>query len=352
MTAILSGVARPRFWARAIVLLALAAMLGGCSMLRHHMYATSGSVMQGLSKEHTTPYVLQQADVGMSCAMSEATTPLMMSFGRVTDEPNQLGIMMHLSAAGCSETRAREQDLQYERRMRDRDPDAARDARYAARRHYREAALRFHEAWKRMNEHYGHVGNGECPTERLATETDQFMFLAGLVSGLQAMNTQVRAGEQLGIPNNIGSRVARATECLDDDRWWGAPGAMQAAVWAMLPSAAPADAEPFKQLRKASRKGAEAGVRLAHVFHAVAAENADDQAMVRDVIRRHASAIEAKPAAEDWVMIDETATRHIQALSDRLWTRAQGHRTPTGRLGEFWDDPEPESETIDLNELM
>lgn len=352
MTAILSSVARPRFWARAVVLLTLMTLLGGCSMIRHQMYATSGSVMQGLSREHTTPYVLQQADVGMSCAMSEATTPLMMSFGRVTDEPNQLGVMMHLSAAGCSETRARELDLEYERLMRDRDPDAARDARYAARRHYREASLRFHEAWKKMNAHYGEVGNGECPTDRLETETDQFMFLAGLVSGLQAMNTQVRSGQQLAIPNDIGSRVARATKCLDNDRWWGAPEAMQAAVWAMLPSAAPEDAEPFKQLRQASRKAEEAGVRLAHVFHAVAAENTDDRAMVRDVIRRHAEAIEETSAADDWVMIDETATRHIQAMSDRLWTRAEGHRTPTGRLGEFWDDPEPESEDIDLNELM
>ncbi|XOZ32764.1 hypothetical protein ACMDCT_11135 [Halomonadaceae bacterium KBTZ08] len=343
---------QPRLWARVTVLLALLAMLGGCSMIRHQMYATSGSVMQGLSKEHTTPYVLKQSDVGMSCAMGEATTPLMMSFGRVTDEPNQLGIMMHLSAAGCSETRARERDLAYERLMRDRDPDAAQDARYAARRHYRQAALRFHEAWKNMNSHYGDVGNGECPTERLETETDQFMFLAGLLSGLQAMNTQVRAGEQLGIPNNIGSRVARATRCLDDDRWWGAPRAMRATVWAMVPSAAPEGAKPFKQLEKASRKGEEAGVRLAHVFYAVAAQNAGDEARLREVIRRHAKAIEAKPAAEDWVMIDATATRHIQALSDRLWTRAQGHRTPTGRLGEFWDDPEPEAERIDLNELM
>lgn len=352
MNAPFSAIARPRFWARLTLLLVLAALLGGCSLIRNQMYATSGNVMQGLAMEHTTPFVLQQSDVGMSCAMGEATTPLMMSFGRVTDEPSQLGIMMHLAAAGCSEARARELDLKYERLMRDRDPDAAQDARYGAQRRYREAALRFQKAWNNMNTHYGDVGNGECPTERLETETDQFMFLAGLLSGLQAMNTQIRSGEQLGIPQNIGSRVARATHCLDDDRWWGAPRAMEATVWAMLPSTAPQDAKPFEQLEKASRKGEQAGVRLAHVFYAVAARNADDQAMLRDVIRRHAEAIEAKAPAEDWVMIDRMATRHIQALSDRLWTRAKGHRTPTGRLGEFWDDPEPESETIDLNELM
>lgn len=352
MTAILSAVPRPRFWVRAIVLLVLMALLGGCSMIRHHMYATSGSVMQGLAKEHTTPYMLQQSDIGMACAMSESNTPLMMSFGRVTDEPDQLGIMMHLSAAGCAESRARERDLEYEQHMRKREADAARDARFAAQRHYRVAAERFHAAWKRMNAYYGDVGNGGCPTEWLETETDQFMYLAGLVSGLQAMSTQVKAGVQVGVPNNIGSRVARGTECLDNERWWGTPHAMQAAVWAMLPSAAPEDAQPFKRLEAASRMGEKAGVRLPHVFHAVAALNADDDALVREVIRRHARAIENKPAAEDWVMLDETATQHLRAISDRMWMRATGHRTPTGRLGEFWDDPEPESETIDLNELM
>ena len=352
MTAFLSSAARPRFWARSVVLLTLMTLLGGCSMIRHQMYATSGSVMQGLAKEHTTPYMLQQSDVGMSCAMSESNTPLMMSFGRVTDEPDQLGVMMYLSAAGCAEGRARELGLEYEQHMRNRRTDAARDARFAAQRQYRVAAKRFHAAWKRMNAYYGDVGNSECPTDKLETETGQFMYLAGLVSGLQAMSAQVKAGGQVGVPNNIGARVARGTECLDNKRWWGTPNAMQAAIWTMLPSAAPEDAQPFKRLEDASRMGEKAGVRLAHVFHAVAALNADDEALVRKVIRRHGRAIKNKPAAEDWAMLDETATQHIRAISDRMWTRATGHRTPTGRLGEFWDDPESESETIDLNELM
>ena len=337
---------------RLVVLLLVIALLSGCSVIRNHMYRTSGSVMQGLSKEHTTPYLLQQKDLGMSCAMSEATTPMMMSFGRVTDDPNQLGVMMNLSAAGCSIERAREQDLAYHRLMRDRDTDTARDARYNAQRDYREATLRYYRSWQNLNAHYGDIGNQQCPTSKLETEMDQFMYLSGLIAGLQAMNTQVRSGEQLGVPNNIGSRVARAADCLDDDRWWGVPGAMKAAVHAMFPSAAPEGAQPFEELEVASRKGEEAGVRVANVFHAVAAQNAEDRQRVRDVIRRHAEAIENREPAEDWVMIDETATQQIRAISDVLWTKATGHRTPTGRLGEFWDDKEPDSKDIDLNELM
>lgn len=339
-------------WMRLALLLLVITLVSGCSAVRNHMYRTSGSVMQGLSKEHTTPYLLQQKDLGMSCAMSEATTPMMMSFGRVTDEPNQLGVMMNLSAAGCSVERAREYELAYDRLMRDRNTDEARDAQYNARRHYREATLRYHRSWQNLNAHYGSVGEQACPSEKLETEMDQFMYMSGLIAGLQAMNTQVRAAEQLGVPNNIGSRVARASDCLDDDRWWGVPGAMKAAVYAMLPSAAPEDAEPFKQLEAASEKGEAAGVRLANVFHAVAAENAEEQERVRRVIRQHAEAIDDRAAPGDWVMIDETATQQIRAISDRLWTRETGHRTPTGQLGRFWDDAEADSDDIDLNELM
>jgi len=114
----------------------------------------------------------------------------------------------------------------------------------------------------------------------------------------------------------------------------------------------PRRAQPFEKLEAASRKGEEAGVRLANVFHAVAAQNAADRQRVRDVIRRHAEAINEQEPAEDWVMIDATATQQIRAISDLLWTKETGHRTPTGRLGEFWDDAEKDSEDIDLNELM
>ncbi len=335
-----------------LAVLLLLIVMTGCSAIQNHMYRTSGTVMQGLSKDHTTPYLLQQDDVGMSCAMSEATTPMMMSFGRVTDNPDQLGIMMNLSAAGCSQERAWERELEYLKAMGDRNASHARDAQYGADRHHREAALRFHRSWKHLNVHYGDIGDQSCPTDRFDSDLDEFMYMSGLLAGLQAMGAQVAAGQSLGVPDNIAGRVERGAQCLDNEKWWGVPLAMRAAIWSMLESVKPEGEDPFERLDEASAMGEEAGVRVANVLHALAADNASKDERLRSVIRRHAEAIHETDAHPDWVMVDETATRGLMYISDRLWMEAQGHRTPTGRLGHFWDDEAPEEDDSDLEGLL
>ncbi|MDX1588387.1 MAG: hypothetical protein R3296_05565 [Oleiphilaceae bacterium] len=335
---------------RAFTAVLLCALLSGCGSIENLMYRNTGHIMQGLSKKHTTPYLLQQSDVAMSCAMAEATTPLMLSFGRVTDTPDQLGVIMQLSAAGCAEERALEARLAYHRHLHQRRPAEARDAQFAAREHLVRAAERYHQAWKHLNAHYGAVGEGDCPLGQFEQPLDEFIYLSGLLAGLQAMNAQVQSAVHGGIPGNIPGRAARGAECLQDDRWWGVPGAIQATVWSLLDNA-PQGVDPFERLEAADRKGEEAGVRLSHVLHALAAENAGERERVRAVLRRHAEAIQ-EPAHPDWVMVDSTATARIKALSHLLWTQARGHRTPTGALGTFWDDPSPQQEEIPLEALM
>jgi len=330
-------------------------LIGGCaSSIENMMFRNTGDVMQGFSKKHTTPYLLEQSDTGMSCAMAEATAPMMMSFGRVTDSPEQLGIMMQMSAANCSEERAREDELAYLRHMHNRRPVEARDAQYASQAHYIEAADRFYRSWWHLNRYYGDVGkDGSCPSDDLfATDMDEFMYMSGLLAGLQATNAQVRSSVNRGIPTNILGRVERAAQCLDNDKWWGVPMAMRAVVWSMVPSTMPDLEDPFKRLEEADRKGEEAGVRVSHVMHAMAAYNAEDHDQVKAVIRRHVESLDERRPAMDWVMVDRTATLNLKAISDRLWTTAEGHRTPTGQLGRFWDDVQPERESVDMDDLL
>ncbi len=339
---------------RAMFAVALVALLTGCgAALERHMQKTSGEVMQSLSRNHTLPYQLEQDDAHMACSMAEATTPMMMAFGRVTTTPNQLGVTMSLSAGACAEERGRELEYAYQKHMRDRNVAQARDARYASHRHYRIAAKRYHRSWQYLNVHYGDVGQGDCPTEEFNDDLDEFIYLNGLLAGLQAMNAETKASQSLGVATNIPARVERAAQCLDDDKWWGAPMALRAAIWSMLPSTMPEGEDPFERLEEAGRKGEEAGVRLPHVMHAIAADNAGDNERVRRVIRRHAEAINENNAARHWVMVDENATLNILALSDRLWIENTGHRTPTGKLGTFWDDSAPEQEEeIDMEDFL
>lgn len=336
-----------------VALLALATFgFAGCGTVNHVIYKTTGGVVKSYANDHAMPYLLESKDLAMACAMAEATAPLMMSFGRVTSEPDQLGVMLNLSAGGCEDERAWDNELAYLRAIGEQNGRAAQDAQIAQKRHQRRAAERYLRSWEHLTAHYGDPGEGECPS--FDSSQDEFIYMAGLLSGLQALNNEIQSSVSVGVPKNVGSKVSRATQCLDDDKWWGAPSAIRATVWAMIPGAEPDGKDPFQYLERADRKGEQAGVRIAHVFHAMAASNAGDTEKVKAIIKAHAESLSNTPSNEEWRMVDEMATRNLLAISDRLWTQNQGHRTPIGGLGTFWDDEQSESfgEDLDLEGIL
>ena len=339
----------PRLKTLATALLA-STVLSGCGAVNNMLYKTTGDVMQGFSRDHTVPYLLESSDLAMGCAMSEATAPLLMSFGRVTSEPDQLAVMLYLSAGGCAEEKAREFELEGLAAMHGMKASEAEDAMIRQQRAYVLASERYFKAWKHHNAYYGEPGNGECPD--FDDDKDEFIYMAGLLSGLQALNAQIQSTSSIGVPANVGSIVARATSCLENDKWWGAPMALRATVWAMIPGAQPQGEDAFERLAIADDQGEAAGVRLPHVFHAIAAINKGDQDLVKSVIRDHAQSLEETPSDADWRFVDAMSTNMIVAISDRLWVENTGHRTPLGQLGTFWDDQKPEVETMNLDDLL
>ncbi|HTN33933.1 MAG TPA: hypothetical protein VL091_08005 [Marinobacter sp.] len=333
-----------------IAALAASVVLSGCGVVNHMVYKTTGDVMKGFSRNHTVPFLMESDDLAMGCAMSEATAPLLMSFGRVTSEPDQLAVMLYLSAGGCAEEQAREHELTALAAMNARNANEAQDAMIRQKRAYVLASERYFKAWQHHNAYYGEPGTGKCPG--FDDDMDEFIYFAGLLSGLQALNSQIQSTSSTGVPSNIGSIVARATGCLENEKWWGAPMALRATVWAMIPGALPIGEDAFERLAIADEQGEEAGVRLAHVFHAIAAQNKGDQGMVRDVIREHAKSLRETPSNEQWRFVDAMATNMIVAISDRLWVENTGYRTPMGQFGTFWDDKPEAVETMDLDDLL
>lgn len=343
----LPGLAKLRGVTAAVV---ASVALSGCGVVNHMVYKTTGDVLQGFSRNHTVPYLLSTDDLAMGCAMSEATAPLLMSFGRVTNEPDQIAVMLYLSAAGCADEQAREHELTGLAALGNMDGNAAEDAMIRQKRAHALAAKRYFRSWQHHNAYYGEPGNGECPD--FDDDLDEFIYMAGLLSGLQALNAEIQSTSAIGVPKNVGSVVGRATSCLDSDKWWGAPMALRATIWAMIPGAMPEGENAFERLEMSDRQGEQAGVRLSHVFHAIAAMNKGDNERLRDVIRRHAESIEETPSNEEWAFVDAMSTQMIVAISDRMWVENTGYRTPLGRLGTFWDDEPEDVETMDLDDLL
>lgn len=335
-----------------LVMAAVSLVLTGCTTMKNmFLYKMPGDVIKMMSKDHTIPYVLQTDDLEVSCAMSESLSPLLLSFERFTAAPDDIAVMMNMSAGACEEARALEHELRYYRAIREQRPEEAEDALIAQKRHLANAARRQLEAWNRLSAGLGEPGGESCP--KLGDEFTQFIWMAGMMAGLQALNNEIQSTTAIGVPKNIAGKVERGASCLEDDDWWGVPMAMKAVVWVMLPGAEPKGENAWERLETADKKGEKAKIRLPHVLHALAAFTKGDMDRVKNVIRQHADQVQRHEPMPEMRLIDRIATSQLLALSDRLWTQNMGHRTPTGGFGTFWDDKKESTvEALELDDLL
>lgn len=336
--------------------LVLAFFLGGCKAINQFLVKPfikpTGDTVTLLGEAHIAPYLLTTEDVEAGCAGAEALTSMVMSLGRITEEPHELAVLLHLGAGGCEESRAFEQELAYLRYIRAQQPDNAQDALIAQKKHHLKAAKRYLVAWEQLIAFNG--GNeigGVCP--ELEQEFDQIVWLAGLAGGLLALNNDILSGIGAGVPKNIAAQAERAAGCLDNRTWFGVPLALKAAVWSLLPGALPEGENAWERLEQADILGEKARVRLPHVFHLIAAYSQGDMERVRTVIKRHAEQVEQYDANKKYRLFDATATEVVTRISDKMWTEAVGHRTPIGGLGTFWDENAADDiETVELDDLF
>ncbi len=316
---------------KAFLGLGLLAILGlnSCSI-----YGMAGDKVSEYSLEHVAPYLMGTDDLAMGCATGEAMTGVLLSFSRVTDSPDKVAAATFLTAGLCAEFDAREHELAGLRAVKAGNSSEAQDALIAEKRAHALAAKRYYKGANHLVAAYGEIGD-KCP--KFEDDNDQLIYMIGLLSGLQAVLHDRASDGQVGVPLDMPSKVARAVKCLDNQKWWGMPEAIEASVWMAVPGSAPEGADAWAQFESATKIGLEKGVRLSQALQALSAQSVGKTDLLRKTIVDHAEAIKAKPADKQWQMLDANATNMIEFLSDRLWTEATGHRTPINGLGTFWD---------------
>lgn len=315
-------------------------MLGltGCGLV----YTPTGQVLTNYAQDEVVPHALASDDLYLTaCGTGMGLDDLIGSFGRVTDHPSLILLNTGTLAGLCSAGRAQQASLRYERALRAGDTARARDARTRAQRLYRRTAQRRHRVYKETVRAFGKLGDGQCPD--LDTETRQAEFLVGLLTSVQALLNDIRASGSVDVPQDVAARVGRASSCLANDKWWGVPDALQAVVWLSVPGTAPEDAVPWQQLESAADRGESQGMSLAPVLYAIAAYGRSDKQRQKQGIRQVARIHEEGEGPKDYRILARVAYHEAQFLSDRIWTRATGHRTPFRKLGEFPGDPEEQS---------
>ncbi|MBN1947419.1 MAG: hypothetical protein JW797_17240 [Bradymonadales bacterium] len=316
----------------AIVLLSPILLATGC---HGYMQTQTGNLMSSYAVEHMVPDMMASDDLNMACEAGVSMGGFLMSFARVTDPPQRAGLVTMLAAGMCAEAEAWEADLRQIRAVRDGRAFEARDARIAEQRAHALAAERFLASYLQLEGAFG-TPSEMCP--ELEPEDELFYFL-GLAAGLLAVVHDRAAEGAAQVPMDIPQQVARAAACLDNDRWWGGPLALQASIWATVPGASSEGDDPWSSLEAATAIGDAHGVRLARAFQVQILEASGQESQVREAIAAHAASCAVLPSHPDWQLLDSYATRMILHISDRAWTQDRGHRTPLGALGTFWQPP-------------
>jgi hypothetical protein len=180
----------------------------------------------------------------------------------------------------------------------------------------------------------------------------RLVYLMGMLVGVQSIVNDITAQQAVGVPKDIGAKVERGMQCLDNNKWWGAPLATRAAIWNLLPGAGEGKGDAWETIKQSMRVGERTGVRLPHAMYAMSAFTKGDEDLIRDAIRAYAATGEMA-ANPNYRLIDRMAFLIVQNISDRYWTEKTGSRTPPGSLGKFWDDkPAQQDDGVEIDDLL
>ena len=337
-------------WGLVSTFAASVALLSGCSQINK----VGANVALRFTENHLIPPVFKIDDVGMGCATGEALTPLLMATQDMKADPHEIAVLLYASAGLCAEQRALEYELRYMRSSRANLIDDAQDARIMQKREAELASRRQYEGYKHLVAYFevdrkSPIGT-KCP--KFKRDFDEIIYMLGLVTGVQAMVNDIAAQQAVGVPQDIAAKVERAMQCLDNNKWWGAPQATRATIWTLLPGAGDGKGDPWETIKQNMRVADRTGVRLPYAMYAMAAQAKGDEALVRDALRAFAATQESA-SNPDYRLIDRMAYLIVQNVSDRYWTEKTGSRTPPGSLGKFWDDkPAQQEDGIQIDDLL
>lgn len=313
------------------IALTLFTMGMGCSPAKMIDKATLNTMMPG---------IMPVSDVGMVCTTGTALAPLATAISSDAP-PHNTTVLTMLAAGMCADLAVWEAELERRRAPHEGRGAAVVDLLEKETRLHEEAARRYFAAWQSLEAAHGPIGEG-CPSLR-ENRGEDALYLLGLSSGLLAMIHDRAAQGVVGVPMDIPPKVARATECLNDDVFWAVPSALAGAIQASLPG--PDQAGGFERLATAAARGNQTGVRLAAAFQIQTLSTTGQDDALREAITEYANATAATDPDPQWRLLDSFAHRLIRHESDRIWMMEEGQRTPMGSLGTF-----PGSDAFDFGD--
>ena len=326
-------------------------LLSGCSQV----IKGGASIALGFAERHIVPPIIAMDDADMACASGNATTPLVMATQAMGADPAKMGVLLYTSAGICAENNSLNAELRYMRAAKANQIEEAKDARIEQKRWAEIAARRQYASYLLFAEHYQtkyKVKLGEqCPS--MKTDLNKTIYLMGLLSGLQSVTNDINSGGAVNVPKDIAAVVERGMTCLNNEQFWGAPNAVRAAIWTLLPGADEGKPDPWQVMKDSAAIGEREGVRLPHALYVIAAQATGDKTKIRDALRTYGNSLgEGKPVNKTYRLVDAIARQMIQNASDRYWTENTGIRTPEDGYTRFWDESAVNDSGLSLDGLL
>ncbi|TXJ10443.1 MAG: hypothetical protein E6Q25_00690 [Acinetobacter sp.] len=309
----------------------------GCSFV----IKTGANVALGFAENHIVPPILAMDDADMACASGNSLTPAIMATKDMGADPTRMAVLMYSAAGMCAEGSALEAELRYMRASKAGNVTEAQDARIEQKRWAALAAQRqytsyqqFAETWERK---YRFKLGDSCPT--MKKDLDKTVYLLGMLNGLQSVTNDINSGGQVNVPKDIAAIVERGMACLDNTEYWGAPNAVRAVIWMLLPGAGDDKPDPMQTLKESMQIGERTGVRLPHALNVVSAQASGDPARIRDALRSYGQSLgDDKAVNPDFRLVNTMAGLMVRSIADRYWTENTGVRmADDSGYSTFWD---------------
>ncbi|HNI62184.1 MAG TPA: hypothetical protein PLF28_01830 [Agitococcus sp.] len=311
-----------------------------------------GNQINHFSQENVLPVVMASDDITMVCHANETNTPLLMSFNKFGVDSSLLLALGYSGSATCIDIEAHEKQIWSALAEKQGLVNMAQDARIAQQLLNRDAGKRQILAYQNMASYFKQnyqyeIGEGQCPT--IKEDREQLLLIVGATAALQALKNDVASGRLINFDMSIPAKVGRAMSCVDNEKWWGEPQAIQAGLKVILPKDAAEEQQAWQKLQDATDIGLQTGVRLAHATYAAIASIKGRDDYLRDALKR----FEALPEATlntQYKLLNQIAALQVRQVANMYWVKNEGRRAPTENFSQFWDEKAKPSATV--NQLL
>ena len=292
-------------------------LFSGCSIQK-----MAGEAVIEYTHDQAVPYLMAQGDLASACQMGQSLGPVLASFSRVDLQPQNIGIATHMAAGMCAEFDQRTAELARLRALHENRTSEAQDALIREKQGHRLAALRMIQAYEDAMMTFGDMSQ-QC--RHFENTTDELLSLLGLASGALGLLHEFNSEKSIGISLEVTSIIEKSASCFDDDKWWGLPTALRAALWLSIPGAGPEGVDPIQAMQDAAKKGDAQGVLLARAMLVMMANSIGKSDIMCQAL---AEIPDAQTLNPEYALLNAYATSMMTHQADIAWTKEKGHRAP------------------------